>query len=309
MKNNLKKLLSVILCAVLLFTTASTAFAAEEVQSETLETDFTCYYFSSIDVVVVTLDGKYTQIGEVPDVVVYSKESDSETVNVTDVAAEKIKMEIYEHNGASYPQIFIDTDFSRNVLAVEIGEGAFLTDAGEKSAEVEVSNSVLRHSNFRLFCECQAYTRSEDSRSYYYAIVGNPIKIRTSIGCKYSEMWSENSQIIYTVNGKTNEINSEEFVPEEEGEYIFEIKLNDIMTDKTKVNVMTSSTAYFDSLGDKATWMFLSPVEFVIGVVFMFVPILGFFAGPSVMGSAFINVAEFFRTLFAGPRYVDHTFG
>ena len=30
MNNNLKKLLSVILCAVLLFTTASTAFAAEE---------------------------------------------------------------------------------------------------------------------------------------------------------------------------------------------------------------------------------------------------------------------------------------
>lgn len=309
MKNTFKKLLSVFLCAVLIFTTASTAFATEEVQSETLETDFTCYYFSSIDVVVVTLDGKYTQIGEVPDVIVYSKESDSETVNVTEVTAEKIKMEIYEHNGASYPQIFIDTDFSRNVLAVEIGEGAFLTETGEKSAEVEVQNLAHRLSNFRLFCECQAYTRSEESRSYYYAIVGNPIKIRTSIGCKYAEMWNENAKIIYTVNGKTTEINSDEFIPEEEGEYIFELKLNDIMTEKTKVNVMASSTAYFDSLGDKATWMFLSPVEFVIGIAFMFVPILGFFAGPSVMGSAFINVAEFFRTIFAGPRYVDHTFG
>ena len=34
MNNNLKKLLSVILCAVLLFTTASTAFAAEETKTE-----------------------------------------------------------------------------------------------------------------------------------------------------------------------------------------------------------------------------------------------------------------------------------
>lgn len=303
-----KKILSVILCAVLLFTTASVAFAAEDAQTQTSETEFTCYYFGSIDVVVVTLEGKYTQIGEVPDVLVYSKESDSETVNVTEVEAEKIKMEIYEHNGEIYPQIFIDTDFSRNILAVEIGEGAFLTEAGEKSAEVEIENSAISRSDFRIFCDCQAYCKSGE-RSKYFAIVGNPIKIRTSIGSKYAEMWRENAKILYTVNGKTAEINSDEFVPEEDGEYIFELKLNDIMTEKTKVNVMKFSTAYSDSLGEKAKWMLLSPVEFVIGVAFMFVPILGFFAGPSIVGSAFINVAEFFRTLFAGPRYVDHRFG
>ncbi len=34
MKNTFKKLLSVILCAVLLFTTASTAFAADETETE-----------------------------------------------------------------------------------------------------------------------------------------------------------------------------------------------------------------------------------------------------------------------------------
>lgn len=303
-----KRFMSVLLCAVLLFTTASVAFAAEDAQPQTFETEFTCYYFGSIDVVVVTLDGKYTQIGEVPDVLVYSKESDSETVNVTEVSAEKIKMEIYEHNGESYPQIFIDTDFIRNILTVKIGEGAFLTEAGEKSAEVEVKNSAICRSDFRFFCYCQAYCKTGE-RSKYFVVVGNPIKIRTSIESEYAEMWSENAKILYTVNGKTTEINADEFVPEEEGEYIFELKLNDIMTKKTKVNVMKYSTAYFDSLGDNAKWMLLSPIEFIIGVAFMFVPILGFFAGPSVTGSALINFADFFRTLFAGPRYVDHRFG
>lgn len=37
MNKNLKKILSVILCAVLLFTTASTAFAAEETETEVNE--------------------------------------------------------------------------------------------------------------------------------------------------------------------------------------------------------------------------------------------------------------------------------
>ncbi|MBR6532803.1 MAG: hypothetical protein IKT44_00015, partial [Clostridia bacterium] len=72
MKNTFKKLISVILCAVLLFTTASVAFAAEENQEEVLEKGYTCHFYYSMDFFVVTFDSKYSQIGEEPKVRLYN---------------------------------------------------------------------------------------------------------------------------------------------------------------------------------------------------------------------------------------------
>ena len=54
MKNGFKKLLSVILCAVLLFTTASVSFAAEDAQTEVLEKGYACHYYNSMNFIVVT---------------------------------------------------------------------------------------------------------------------------------------------------------------------------------------------------------------------------------------------------------------
>ena len=306
-----KKLTAIILCAVLLFSTASVAFAAEYDAEEVLEKGFVCHNYYSIDTVVVTYNEKYTEIGEVPSVIIYSREYDSEKVNVTEVSNDRIYMEIYEHNGERYPQLFIDADFCWKVLAVEVGAGAFVTADGEKSAKVEVSNSRLIACSFDFECECKTFYdyNLPGMRTDFYAIVGMPVKVVTSFKGDHADAWLEKAKITYTVNGKTDEIKSNEFVPKELGEYIVQININDKLKDTVKFNVSSEKTAYFDRLTYAGMHLLFSPLEVVFGIVgFFFAPGFGWIAGPGFVWDGLTSIIDFFESMFSEPEYLDHTF-
>ena len=311
-----KKLISIMLCAVLLFSTASVAFAAESDTKEVLEKDFVCHDYYSVETVVVTYNEKYTEIGEVPSVTIYSRERDSEEVNVTEVSSDRIHMEIYEHNGKRYPQLFIDVDFCWKVLAVEVGAGAFVTEDGEKSDKVEVPYSRIIQCNFEMECECTTYYFCENyfslskRKTHYYAIVGMPVKVVTSFKGNHADAWLEKAKVTYTVNGKTVEINSYEFVPEETGEYIVQISIGNKLTDTVKFNVGSEKTAYFDGLEYTGKHLLASPLEVVFGIfAFFFVPGFGTLGGPAYVVDGVLSIPNFFKSLFNGPDYYDHTFG
>ena len=312
----LKKLTAIILCAVLLFSTASVAFAAESDAEEVLEKDFVCHNYYSVDTVVVTYNEKYTETGEVPSVTIYSREMDSEKVNVTEVSSDRIHMEIFEHNGERYPQLFINTDFCWKVLAVEVGAGAFVTEDGEKSAKVEVLNSRLIACSFDFECECTTYYACEnyfslsERKTRYYAIVGMPVKVVTSFKGNHADVWLEKAKVTYTVNGKTVEINSYEFVPEEPGEYIVQISIGEKLKDTVKFNVSNEKTAYFDGLEYTGKHLLAGPLEAAFGIfAFFFAPGFGTLGGPALVLDALKSIPNFFKSLFNGPEYHDHTFG
>lgn len=307
----LKKLTAIILCAVLLFSTASVAFATEQNTEEVLEKDFVCHNYYSVDTVVVTYNEKYTEIGEVPSVIIYSREFDSDKVNVTEVSSDRIYMEIYEYHGKKYPQLFIDADFCWKVLAVEVGAGAFVTADGEKSAKVEVPNSRLINCELDLECECKTYYEFDLLKmdTNYYAIVGKPVKVVTSFEGDYADAWLEKAKVTYTVNGKTVEINSYEFVPEETGEYIVQIYINDKFKDTVKFNVSSEKTAYFDRLEYTGLHLLFSPLEVVFGIVsFFFAPVFGWIAGPAIVWDGLTSIIDLFESLFSEPEYKEHTF-
>ncbi len=311
-----KKLTAFMLCAVLLFSTASVAFAADGDAEELLEKDFVCHDYYSVETIVITYNEKYTETGEVPSVIIYSRERDSEEVNVTEVSSDRIHMEIYEHNGERFPQLFIDVDFCWKVLAVEVGAGAFVTEDGEKSAKVEVSYSRIIQCNFELECECKTYYVCEnyfnlpEREIYNYATVGMPVKVVTSFKGNHADAWLEKAQVTYTVNGKTVEIDSYEFVPEEPGEYVVQINIGDKLKDTVKFNVSSEKTAYFDGLEYTGKHFLVGPLEFLFGiVVFFFVPGFGTLGGPTFVVDALSSIPNFFKSLFNGPEYHDHTFG
>lgn len=312
----LKKLTAIILCAVLLFSTASVAFAADSNAEEVLEKDFVCHDYYRVETIVITYNEKYTQIGEVPSIIIHSREMDSEEVNVTKVSSDRVHMEIYEHNGERYPQLFIDVDFCWKVLAVEVGAGAFVTEDGEKSAKVEVPYSRIIQCNFELECECTTYYSLEnffnlsERKTHYYAIVGMPVKVMASFKGNHADAWLENAKVTYTVNGKTVEINSYEFVPEETGEYIVQISIGEKFKDTVKFNVCSEETAYSDGLEYNGKHLLAGPLEAAFGIfAFFFAPGFGTLAGPAFVLDALKSIPNFLNALFNGPEYYNHTFG
>lgn len=318
MNNTFKKPLAILLSVLTVLSCGINAFAqSEETVTEPLETNFTCDDYLFTETVVVTFDSKYSETGEIPDILVYSREYEDETVNLTQVSEDRISLKIYEHNGKKYPQLFIDTDFCWKVLALEIGEGAFVTESGEKSAKVEIPYSKIqqRHlDGFKVECEIRAYQIAENLLDpanmdiYYFATVGDPVKVNVSIQGNHADVWLEEAQVTYTVNGKTVEIESGEFIPEEPGEYVVRIQLNDMMTRKVKFNVVSEQTAYFDSLGMAGKRMLLSPLEFLFGLFsFITIPVIGTIGGAGIMLDSFRNVGGFFKAIVAGPTYYDHT--
>lgn len=221
MNKKLKKIMSVILCAVMLFTISSVAFAAEE-----LENNYTCHYYYSMDFIVVTFDSKYSEIGEKPEVKIYNG---SYAFAVTE---DKFVLEIFEYEGERYPQLLINTEIDiYDITDIEIAEGAFVTESGEISDKVKIPhNKIDKTYGFGVSCEIEAFKVEESvnlitSKTGYYTTVGKPVEIVGSD--EYGNMWLGGITAAYTVNGKTVEISSNEFVPQEPGRYVVELKLGE----------------------------------------------------------------------------------
>ena len=297
MNKKLKKIMSVILCAVMLFTISSVAFAAEE-----LENSYTCHYYYSMDFIVVTFDSKYSQIGEKPEVKIYNG---SYAFAVTE---DKFVLEIFEYEGERYPQLLINTEIDiYDITDIEIGEGAFVTESGEISDKVKIPhNKIDKTYGFGVSCEIEAFKVEESvnlitSKTGYYTTVGKPVEIVGSD--EYGNMWLGGITAAYTVNGKTVEINSNEFVPQEPGRYVVELKLGDVVTRKLEFDVLSETQSYFKSLGDSTEWLLLTPLYLVIGAGLLLIPGFGTWIGSTTLMASLAMVPRFFKTLFGGPMY------
>ena len=297
MNKKLKKIMSVILCAVMLFTISSVAFAAEE-----LENSYTCHYYYSMDFIVVTFDSKYSQIGEKPEVKIYNG---SYAFAVTE---DKFVLEIFEYEGERYPQLLINTEIDiYDITDIEIGEGAFVTESGEISDKVKIPhNKIDKTYGFGVSCEIEAFKVEESvnlitSKTGYYTTVGKPVEIVGSD--EYGNMWLSGITAAYTVNGKTVEINSNEFVPQEPGRYVVELKLGDVVTRKLEFDVLSETQSYFKSLGDSTEWLLLTPLYLVIGAGLLLIPGFGTWIGSTTLMASLAMVPRFFKTLFGGPMY------
>ena len=297
MNKKLKKIMSVILCAVMLFTISSVAFAAEE-----LENNYTCHYYYSMDFIVVTFDSKYSEIGEKPEVKIYNG---SYAFAVTE---DKFVLEIFEYEGERYPQLLINTEIDiYDITDIEIGEGAFVTESGEISDKVKIPhNKIDKTYGFGVSCEIEAFKVEESvnlitSKTGYYTTVGKPVEIVGSD--EYGNMWLSGITAAYTVNGKTVEISSNEFVPQEPGRYVVELKLGDVVTRKLEFDVLSETQSYFKSLGDSTEWLLLTPLYLVLGVGLLLIPGFGTWIGSTTLMASLAMVPRFFKTLFGGPMY------
>ena len=313
MKNNLKKLLSVILCAVLLFTTASVAFATDDEQSEVLEKSYSCNYYPDLDIVVINYNSKYSAIGEIPRIIIQAKSSENnEITEVYEVSEDKIQMKIFESSSLHYPQIIINTDFCEEILSVEVEAGAFTTDNGEKSAKLNSNNFTNKslyikcRYNFVGFSETPA--DSEERIINYCAIVNRPIEITIEgDNSNYTKLWLEKAVLSYTVNGKTVEINSDSFTPEEPGEYVVRLSLDGVFTEEMTIEVVSEKVAVEKKLKAAASKLKNFPSEFILGLLaFILVPGMGTVGGGAIMINSWEYVSDFFRALFGNPDYSTH---
>ena len=297
MNKKLKKIMSVILCAVMLFTISSVAFAAEE-----FEKSYACHYYNSMDFIVVTFDSKYSEMGEKPEVKIYNG---SYAFAVTE---DKFVLEIFEYEGERYPQLLINTEIDiYDITDIEIGEGAFVTESGEISDKVKIPhNKIDKTYGFGVSCEIDAFKVEESvnlitSKTGYYTTVGKPVEIVGSD--EYGNMWLSGITAAYTVNGKTVEISSNEFVPQEPGRYVVELKLGDVVTRKLEFDVLSETQSYFKSLGDSTEWLLLTPLYLVIGAGLLLIPGFGTWIGSTTLMASLAMVPRFFKTLFGGPMY------
>ena len=297
MNKKLKKIMSVILCAVMLFTISSVAFAAEE-----FEKSYACHYYNSMDFIVVTFDSKYSEMGEKPEVKIYNG---SYAFAVTE---DKFVLEIFEYEGERYPQLLINTEIDiYDITDIEIAEGAFVTESGEISDKVKIPhNKIDKTYGFGVSCEIEAFKVEESvnlitSKTGYYTTVGKPVEIVGSD--EYGNMWLSGITAAYTVNGKTVEISSNEFVPQEPGRYVVELKLGDVVTRKLEFDVLSETQSYFKSLGDSTEWLLLTPLYLVLGVGLLLIPGFGTWIGSTTLMASLAMVPRFFKTLFGGPMY------
>lgn len=305
MKKTMRKIMSVILCAVMLFTTASVAFAAEDNFKEVPENDYTCNFYFSMDFIVVTFDSKYSQTGKKPEVNIYNGSY------TYPVAEELITLKVFEYEGKRYPQLFINTQADSNeIRRIEIGEGAFVAESGEISGNVKIQNNKInRVHDFCLSCKLEAFEVEESvnlitSKTGYYTTVGKPVEIVGSD--EYGNMWLSEITAAYTVNGKTVEISSNEFVPQEPGIYVVELKLGDVVVRTLEFEVLSEIDSYFKSLGDSTEWLLLTPLYLVLGVGLLLIPGFGTWIGSTTLMASFAMIPRFFKTLFGGPIYNEY---
>lgn len=305
MNKKLKKIMSVLLCAVLLFTTASVAFAAEENSKEVPENDYTCNFYFSMDFIVVTFDSKYSQTGKKPEVKIYNGSY------TYPVAEELITLKVFEYEGKRYPQLFINTQADSNeIRRIEIGEGAFVAESGEISGNVRIpNNKISRIHNFCLSCKLEAFEVEESvdlisGKIGYYTTVGKSVQIVST--SEQGKVWLDEITAAYTLNGKTTEINANEFVPQEPGRYVVELKLGNVVTRTLEFDVLSETDAYFKSLGDSTEWLLLTPLYLVLGVGLLLIPGFGTWIGSTTLMASFAMIPRFFKTLFGGPIYNEY---
>lgn len=311
MKNTFKKFLAVLLSVLTCFSCGVTAFAeGENAPAEKPESEFTCYGYQlsdyySTDFIVVTFDGKYSRIGEIPEVCIDFDRNGKQTLT-----EDLITLKVFEHEGKRYPQLFIKASCV-DVSCIEIGEGAFVTESGELSSRLEIpSNKITKAYDLGVLCKLDMFEVEENidlitGKTARYATVGKPVSIVAD--SEFGKVWLDEITATYTVNGETAEITSDEFVPQKPGSYVVEIKFGNITAGKWELEVLSETNSYTKSLFDATEWMLLTPLYFVLGTgLFVLIPGFGTWIGSTTVMAAAAMIPKFFMVLFSGPIYSEY---
>ena len=307
MKVTTTKIIAIIMSITLIFSCGVTAFAEDEnTSAEKPESDYTCNFYFSMDFIVVTFDSKYSQAGEKPEVKLYNGSY------TYPVAEDLIALKVFEYEGERYPQLFINTKADSNeIRRIEIGEGAFVAESGEMSGNVKIpNNKINRVHDFCLSCKLEAFEVEENvnlitGKIGYYTTVGKPVQIVAT--SEQGKLWLDEITATYTLDGKTTEITSNEFVPQEPGRYVVELKLDNITARTLEFDVLSETKSYTKSLGDATEWLLLSPLYLVLGSgLFVLIPGFGTWIGSTTVMAAFAMIPRFFTVLFGGPVYEDY---
>lgn len=310
MNNTFKKFLAVLLAVLTCMSCGVTAFAEGEiVPEEKLETDYTCYSYHSNDYsmnfIVVTFDSKYSHTGEIPEGCIYFNSNGSHPLT-----EDLITLKVFENEGKRYPQLFIKINYV-NINRIEIGAGAFVTETGEISGKVKIPNSkIIKAYDLGVSCMLEAFEVDEStdlisSRTVRYTTVGKPVRI---VGTsEFGKVWLGETTATYTLNGETIKITSNEFVPQEPGSYVVELKFGDITTRKLEFDVLSEKAAYSKSLSDATEWLLLTPLYLVLGTgLFVLIPGFGTWIGSTTVMAAVSMIPRFFMVLFDGPIYNEY---
>ncbi|MBQ7100510.1 MAG: hypothetical protein IJN81_02675 [Clostridia bacterium] len=207
--------------------------------------------------------------------------------------------------------MFISAESFESISGIVIGEGAFVTQSGEISGKVNIpNNKIQRAYDFCISCQLEVFEVEESidlitSKTGRYATVGKPVRI---VGTsEYGKVWLGETTATYTFNGETTEITSNEFVPQEPGRYVVELKFDDITVRTFEFEVLSEAKSYTKSLGDATEWMLLSPLYLVLGSgLAVLIPGFGTWIGSTTVMAALAMIPRFFKVLFGGPMYKDY---
>lgn len=310
MNKTFKKFVAVLLSVLTCLSCGVTAFAEDENSpAERVESDYTCYWYHKSDYtkdfIVVTFDSKYSQVGETSEIYVYYG-------NRAVLLEEKsVKLKIYEYEGKKYPQLFINAENFESISGIVIAAGAFVTPTGEISGKVSIPNSKIQRAyDFCISCKLEVFEVEESvnlitSKTGRYATVGKPVRI---VGTsEHGKVWLGATTATYTFNGETTEITSDEFVPQEPGKYVVELKFDDIATRTFEFEVLSETKSYTKSLGDATEWLLISPLYLVLGSgLVVLIPGFGTWIGSTTLVAALAMIPRFFKVLFGGPMYKEY---
>lgn len=306
MNNSFIKFVAMLLVVLTCLSCGVTAFAeGENAPAEKVESDYTCNFYYSTDFIVVTFDSKYSRVGEEPEVRLYNG------TYVYPIGEDAITLRVFENEGERYPQLFINTKSFESIDGIVIGEGAFITESGETSGKVNIpNNKIQRAYDFCISCQLEVFEVEESidlitSKTGRYATVGKPVRI---VGTsEYGKLWLGETTATYTFNGVTTEITSKEFVPQEPGRYVVELKFDDITVRTLEFEVLSEAKSYTKSLGDATEWMLLSPLYLVLGSgLAVLIPGFGTWIGSTTVMAALAMIPRFFKVLFGGPMYKEY---
>ncbi|MBQ7546319.1 MAG: hypothetical protein IJT41_05070 [Clostridia bacterium] len=299
----MKKVLSALLTVALCLCCANIAFAQSEepaVYGEILNNQAT-----SDLIVVLTYDGAYSQVGELPSVTLKSASQED-----TALSADSILQQVYFYEETYYPQLFIrlpETDESvYKETMLYVSAGAFQDKNGNESSAVSKEIEYLHSARY----DVQGHSDYVIPDTRIFSDSKNYVLVGTSVTTSYDnfvrkneDMW-ENASKLYVGN---DEIYTD-FTPQEADTYTITCKLNDFVWDEYSFTAMDKTHAHWQGIRSSFILLVESPVLFLAGIGLTFIlPGWGWVLGPGSIMGALVAPIEFIESLFRTP-YESGTF-
>ena len=229
----MKKIVSILLSLVIGLSCVQAALAASTpsaIDCFCLKTEAGRYCF------VVTYDGRFTQPGTIPEVVAtYPGGS-------TPLTSDEILMQVLEHEGTVYPQLFIPFDEpfggTNPVSTLNIGAGAFLDESGSPTAEASFDvtwNDFNHPEQYDVRWRCSEKQDITDGHTYLAFGDDKPVMtVFDGVTEKYRDVWAAASRIYL---GEERTAAAQEFtLPASFDEIKVVCELNELVRDEYTFN-------------------------------------------------------------------------